>query len=46
VLALAHERRNKAEYAGEYTVDERLLAEVIRAAELVLAKLAEGGPPK
>ena len=46
VLALAHERRNEAEYGGEYSVDERLLAEVIRAAELVLAKLEQAGSPK
>lgn len=46
VLALAHERRNDAEYGGEYSVDERLLAEVIRAAQRVLAKLEEAGPPE
>jgi hypothetical protein len=38
VLALAHERRNEAEYSGEYSIDERLLAEVIRAVELVLGE--------
>ena len=46
VLALAHERRNAAEYGGEYSVDERLLAEVLRAAQLVLAKLEQAGSPK
>jgi len=46
VLALAHKRRNAAEYGGEYEVDERLLAEVIRVTETVLAKLEEAGPPK
>jgi hypothetical protein len=46
VLALAHERRNAAEYSGEYDVDERLLAEVVRVAKLVLTKLEQAGPPK
>jgi hypothetical protein len=46
VLALAHERRNAAEYGGEYEVDERLLAEVVRVADAVLAKLEQVGPPK
>ncbi|HZE61013.1 MAG TPA: hypothetical protein VE085_10695 [Burkholderiales bacterium] len=46
VLALAHERRNRMEYSGEYEIDERLLSEVIQAAELIAAKLAEVGPPE
>jgi hypothetical protein len=46
VLALAHERRNAAEYSGEYDVDERVLAEVVRVAKLVLTKLEQAGPPK
>lgn len=46
VLALAHERRNKAEYSGEYDIDERLLVEVLRVVQLVLAKLEEAGPPR
>jgi hypothetical protein len=46
VLALAHERRNAAEYGGEYDADERLLAEVIRVTKTVLAKLEQAGPPK
>jgi hypothetical protein len=46
VLALAHERRNAAEYEGVYDVDERLLVDVIRVVELVLAKLERAGPPK
>ena len=46
VLALAHERRNKAEYSGEYEVDERLLADVVRVADVLLAKLDGIGPPK
>ena len=46
VLALAHKRRNEAEYGGEYEVDERLLAEILRVTEVVLAKLDAMGPPK
>ena len=46
VLALAHDRRNAAEYSGVFQHDERLLADVIRVAELVLAKVEETGPPK
>ena len=46
VLALAHERRNAAEYGGEYEVDERLLTEVLRVTDAVLAKLEQAGPPK
>ena len=45
VLALAHERRNAAEYKGELQTDDRLLADVLRVAELALAKLNELGPP-
>jgi hypothetical protein len=39
VLALAHERRNKLEYSGEYEVDERLVGEMIRVTELILERL-------
>ena len=46
VLALAHERRNAAEYTGELQTDARLLADMLRVTELVLAKLDELGPPK
>ena len=46
VLALAHERRNAAEYTGELQTDARLLADMLRVTELVLAKLDEQGPPK
>lgn len=41
LLALAHERRNKFEYSGDYDVDERLLEEMIRVTELILAKLTK-----
>lgn len=46
VLALAHERRNAAEYTGELQTDASLLADMLRVADLVLAKLDEQGPPK
>ncbi len=46
VLALAHERRNAAEYTGELQTDTRLLADMLRVTKLVLAKLDEQGPPK
>ena len=35
VLAKAHERRNLAEYEGMFDVDERLLEDVIAAAQAV-----------
>ena len=41
VLAIAHDRRNKFEYSGEYEVDERLLGEMIRVTELILARLTK-----
>jgi hypothetical protein len=39
VLAKAHEKRNIAEYEGEFETDETLLAGVIGAAELILRGL-------
>jgi hypothetical protein len=39
VLAKGHERRNLAEYEGILEVDERLVADLIAAAEAVLAAL-------
>jgi hypothetical protein len=39
VLAKAHELRNLAEYEGLLEVDERLVADLIDAARLVLAAL-------
>jgi len=46
VLALCHERRNAATYKGIFNVDDRLLAELFRATEAVLAKVASLPPPK
>jgi len=40
VLAKAHEKRNLAEYEGLLEVDERLIADLIDAAKVVLAALA------
>ena len=45
VLAKAHQRRNLAEYEGELDVDERLYADVLDAAERVLAAVRALTPP-
>jgi hypothetical protein len=39
VLALCHERRNAAEYSGDFRVDEKLMAELLKATEAVLEKV-------
>ena len=39
VLAKAHERRNLAEYEGHLEHDERLLADMLAAAELLLTAI-------
>ena len=44
VLAKAHERRNLAEYQGVLDMDERLLKDVMAAAQVVL-KGVKGLPP-
>lgn len=46
VLALCHERRNAAEYYGIFEVDEQLMAELLQATDVVLAKVIALGPPK
>lgn len=46
VLALAHERRNIAEYAGELQRDEQLLRDMLRVTEQVLSELGRVGPPR
>ena len=46
VLALCHERRNAAEYAGDFQVDEKLMAELLKATEAVLAKVSVLELPK
>jgi hypothetical protein len=48
VLAKAHQLRNRSEYEGEVEVDDRLLKDLIEAAQAVLAavrKLADGEKP-
>jgi len=46
VLALCHERRNAAEYSGEFKVDERLFGELLKVAHIVLGKVSELPLPK
>jgi hypothetical protein len=46
VLALCHERRNKAEYEGTLEVDERLLAELIAIAGRLLGSVEKLRPVK
>jgi hypothetical protein len=46
VLALCHERRNKAEYEGTLEVDERLLAELIAITGRLLAAVEKLRPVK
>ena len=41
VLAKGHEIRNRAEYEGELSVDERIVADMIAACRVVTAKLNE-----
>jgi hypothetical protein len=44
VLAKAHERRNLSEYEGVFEVDDRLLKDVLAAAQVVL-KSVKALPP-
>jgi len=46
VLALCHERRNLAEYEGHLEVDDRLLQDLLAAAEDVLSRVAALNPPE
>jgi hypothetical protein len=45
VLSKGHEARNMAEYEGAVDVDERLIEDLIRAAEAVRAALRAALPP-
>ena len=45
VLDRAHNSRNRSEYEGDLSVDERLLAELIKACGTVLASLRGLPPP-
>src|SRR5436309_13614449 len=44
VLATCHQRRNTLEYEGYLEVDERLLADLLKAAETVYEALLKLGP--
>ena len=44
VIALCHERRNRAEYEGDADIDEQLVRDLVSAAEKVLAALESLGP--
>jgi hypothetical protein len=46
VLALCHDRRNAAEYSGEFDVDEKLMAQLVKATDAVLKKVAALPLPK
>jgi hypothetical protein len=46
VLALCHERRNAADYGGEFQVDEKLAAELLKVTEAVLEKVLALPLPK
>lgn len=46
VLALAHERRNAAEYSGMLEADDRLLNDMLHIVGLLLSKLDSVSPPK
>ena len=46
VLAKCHERRNLAEYEGVVDVDERLLADLLKAAQAVLEAVRAVPPPE
>ena len=39
MLAKAHDTRNLGEYEGDLNVDERLVTDLVRAAEAVAAEL-------
>lgn len=44
VLAKAHDARNLAEYRGEFSADERLIADMLPARKAVVAKLKQLPP--
>jgi len=43
VLAKCHERRNLAEYEGHLEIDDQLIADLIKATELLLVKVSALG---
>lgn len=44
VLAKCHERRNIAEYEGDFDIDEQLMSDLARIAAMLLQKVAAMGP--
>jgi hypothetical protein len=46
LLALCHERRNVATYEGVFAIDEKLQAELLKATEVLLAKVTALAPPE
>lgn len=46
VLALCHERRNAADYEGELKIDAKLMAELLKTIDAVLAKVSALELPK
>lgn len=44
VLAKCHERRNIAEYEGDFDIDEQLMSDLARIAAVLLKKVSELGP--
>jgi hypothetical protein len=44
VLAKCHELRNRGEYEGDLDVDERILADLLSACDVVAQKVAALGP--
>lgn len=44
VMALCHERRNVAEYEGHLEIEDRLVSDLIRVAEVALEKVSALGP--
>lgn len=44
VLALCHDRRNRAEYEGDIDIDEQLVTDLLQAAEAVQEKVTGLGP--
>ncbi|MCO6428351.1 MAG: hypothetical protein J5I83_09885 [Nitrosomonas communis] len=46
VLILCHDRRNLAEYEGDFEIDEQLVADLQLAADKLLRKIETLGPLK
>jgi hypothetical protein len=44
VLALCHERRNRAEYEGDMDIDDQLVTDLLEAASFILERLEALGP--